>query len=128
MRLRKWDMINVFIASEYIVSSITHTQLFMTNFNRYKFKIRNNCRKLQEVLKTPINRVIELLVYYQWYLIFSDPKQRSCIDFHSQQIYFLVFRVMDQLEYIFIRVSNYNDCLAILQLPLMFLIKYLCKL
>lgn len=58
-------MINVFITSECITSSITHTQPFMTNFNRYEFKVRNNCRKIQEVLKTPISWVIELLVYYQ---------------------------------------------------------------
>lgn len=59
-------MLNVFIVSGYIISSITFIYSYMTNFNWHEFKIRNNYRKLQKNFKTPINWLTELL------LIISD--------------------------------------------------------
>lgn len=58
-------MLNVFIASGYIISSVTYTHSFMTNFNAHDFKIRNNYRKLKTIFKNPINWLTELLLYYQ---------------------------------------------------------------
>lgn len=64
VRVRRSGMLNVFIASGYIISSVTYAHSFMINFNRHEFQIRNNYRNLKTIKKSNqlVNRIFALVL------------------------------------------------------------------